>query len=90
MIQRIDLKTPLRFDGLEDSFPEELREGISALINRFNANWNSLYTDLTNQVVVDNSILPALQNGQASAGTLTSQTNKDVEQALILALMIAP
>lgn len=87
-IQRIQLNKPLLFNGLEDLVNDENRAFAEALINRLNVNFEHLFNDMTDQIVVDSSVLPEIVSGSASIGTKISQTNVEVEQAIIMAAML--
>lgn len=86
-IQRIELARPLNYQGLQNMVPDELNAFALELVRRLQTNSDQLMNDLRNQVVVDTTILPALDNGQAAVGTSQTAMTSDAEQAMLVGIM---
>lgn len=87
-IEIIQISRPLGLLGVEDTATPEMKTCIMDLTNRLTIALDTLTNEIRSQVVVDQSILPEITNGEAAAGTKITQTNIEVEQAIILASML--
>jgi len=87
-IQRLDLKEPTKYRGLDDYVPNELKDFTLELIRRLSQNTDSLTNDIRNQVLVDTSILPDLTSGNASSSSLTVATSSNIDDSVKTAMMM--
>jgi len=70
-LERLSLRVVSPMNGVEESFPPELRSPVIEIIRRYNANLEGLLRDLRAQVVVDTSLLPSVVSGEESASSIS-------------------
>jgi hypothetical protein len=86
-IERFNVNTSTRFQGLQSLAPDELREFTDEAVRRLTINQQDIITALTNQVVVDKSLLPLMVSGSSQASTTSVATTEDVNSAEIESIL---
>lgn len=84
-IQVFQVTRPAKYQGLEDLFPSELVEGIQETVRRLVVNDDALINSIRDQLFVDTSLVPTIDNGSAATGTQISATIEDTDQAVAMA-----
>lgn len=76
-IERFNVTPPTRYQGLTALAAKENLEFAEELVRRLTVNQDTILNALTEQVVVEKSILPLLQAGSSSTNVAISVSTTD-------------
>lgn len=86
-LERFSHNRPTNFRGMVEYFPKELQEGMSELTRRNEMNEEALIRSIRAQVVVDTSILNAMNSGEDTTSTALVMTSVDMDDSLKKSIM---
>lgn len=77
-LSELRLTRTVRYQGLEDHFPDEMKSGVMELVRRLAVNEDALIRDLKNQIYVDGAIVD-------KTGELATTT--EIDQSVVFNMM---
>lgn len=86
-LQRFSFSYPCKMQGSEEYFPKELQDGALEQNRRIIQIFEYLTNAMTNQIVVDPSILPPMQNGSSDPTDQNIMKTQDVEDAKMFSII---
>lgn len=87
-IERFFVNLPTKYQGISDLAPDQLRDFATELERRLTVNTDAQLSALTEQVVVEKSILPLLKSGSSTQNvSISVATTEDSSSAEIEAIL---